>query len=134
MANSAILYKKYLEIFSTEKFRLLQRKGANIQRLLWGSTSTKNPVYSDIKYVTELIGQNTVNTVPDKTFNAFLDHGVVMEALTSDIEDAQKIIDELRDFEIEINDVCKKLLQDGVIAFEKSFDSLLNSIEKKAKR
>jgi transaldolase len=132
-ANSAVLYKNYRDIFSGEEFKKLQKQGANIQRLLWGSTSTKNPAYSDIKYVTELIGKGTVNTIPQETLNAFLDHGIVNEALTSDIQEARKIINKLKVFGIDINDVCKKLLEDGVIAFEKSFDSLLHSIEEKTK-
>jgi len=134
VANSAMIYKKYRDIFSGEQFKLLQEKGANVQRLLWGSTSTKNPAYSDIKYVAELIGKNTVNTIPEKTLNAFLDHGVVKEALTGDIGKAQKIMDDLKGLGIDINDVCKKLLEDGVVAFEKSFDSLLNAIEEKSKK
>jgi transaldolase len=133
VANSALLYKNYIDIFSGEEFKKLQKQGANIQKLLWGSTSTKNPAYSDIKYVTELIGKGTVNTIPEKTLNAFLDHGIVREALTGDIQEAQKIIHDLKGFDIDINDVCRKLLEDGVIAFEKSFDSLLRSIEEKAK-
>ena len=132
VANSKLIYQKYLEIFSGEEFRQLKAKGANSQRVLWGSTSTKNPAYSDIKYVSELIGRNTVNTMPENTFQAFLDHGLVQEALTSDIEDAKAIIDRLKGFKIDINSICVQLLRDGVIAFEKSFESLLNSIKKKA--
>jgi len=133
VANSRLIYQKYLEIFSGEEFRQLKEKGANVQRVLWGSTSTKNPAYSDIKYVSELIGKNTVNTIPENTFEAFLDHGVVREVLTSDAQDALEAIQELKGFKIDINSVCAQLLQDGVAAFEKSFDSLLNSIKKKMK-
>jgi transaldolase len=133
VANAALLYKNYVDIFSREEFKTLQKNGANIQRLLWGSTSTKNPAYSDIKYVTELVGKGTVNTIPEKTLDAFLDHGIVTETLTGDIHEAQKIIHDLTCFSIDINDVCQHLLKDGVIAFEKSFDSLLRSIEEKTK-
>ena len=133
IANSAIIYKKYLDTFSSAEFKKLQEKGATVQRVLWGSTSTKNPAYSDIKYVTELIAKNTVNTVPENTIKAFMDHGVVQEALTDDVQEAQKIIDELFAVGIDINTVCKNLLEAGVIAFEKSFDSLIQSIENKAK-
>jgi len=132
IANSKLIFRKYLEIFSGSEFRNLEAKGANVQRVLWASTSTKNPDYSDIKYVTELIGKNTVNTLPDNTLKAFLDHGVVEEALSEDIRDAQSNIDSLRNFGIDIDTVCAKLLEDGVAAFEKSFDSLLSSIETKA--
>jgi transaldolase len=101
--------------------------------VLWGSTSTKNPAYSDIKYVTELIGKHTVNTMPDNTLEAFLDHGVIREALTPDMRDSQAIMNRLKNFGIDINEVCQKLLDDGVAVFEKSFVSLLNSIEQKVK-
>lgn len=133
VANSRLIYKKYQAILSSLEFKALREKGANVQRTLWGSTSSKNPAYSDIKYVTELIGKNTVNTVPDGTLDAFLDHGEVKEALVADAGDAQEIIENLRKFDIDINTVCAKLLTDGVISFEKSYDSLLNSIETKSK-
>jgi len=133
VANSRLIYKEYQEILSSQEFKTLWEKGANVQRVLWGSTSAKNPAYSDIKYVTELIGKNTVNTVPDGTLDAFLDHGEVKEALVADAGDAQEIIENLRKFDIDINTVCAKLLTDGVISFQKSFDSLLHSIETKSK-
>jgi len=131
--NSKLIFQKYLEIFSSDEFKRLKENGANLQRVLWASTSTKNPEYSDIKYVTELIGKNTVNTLPDATLDAFLDHGIIEEALTSDITEAQNIMDTLRTFGIDIDDVCTKLLQDGIASFEKAFDTLLSSIEKKTK-
>jgi transaldolase len=134
VANAAFIFSKYRASFFGEKFKQLKNRGANVQRLLWGSTSTKNPAYSDTKYVTELIGKDTVNTIPEKTLNAFIDHGVIEEALTVNIDAPQKIIDELMDCGINIDDVCKKLLDNGVIAFEKSFDSLLNSIEEKTRK
>lgn len=133
VANSHLIYKEYSQIFSLDEFRQLQEKGVFVQRLLWGSTSTKNPNYSDIKYVTELMGKNTVNTMPLATFNAFLDHGRVKTTLTPDASDSQKIILTLRELGIDINEVCNQLLRDGVLAFEKSFDSLWSSIEKKTK-
>lgn len=134
VANSAIIFSKYKEIFSSKEFKGIQKKGARVQRLLWGSTSTKNPVYSDIKYVTELIGRNTINTIPEKTLNAFLDHGSVKQALTGEIAEHQITISELAQHGVEINAVCEKLSGDGVVAFEKSFDSLLASITEKAKQ
>jgi transaldolase len=133
VANSHLIYKEYSRIFSSDEFRQLQEEDVSVQRLLWGSTSTKNPNYSDIKYVTELMGKNTVNTMPLATFNAFLDHGRVKETLTPDASSSQKIILTLRELGIDINEVCNQLLKDGVLAFEKSFDSLLSSIEKKTK-
>ena len=133
VANSRLIYKKYIDILSCEEFKALWEKGANIQRVLWGSTSAKNPAYSDIKYVTELIGKSTVNTVPDSTLDAFLDHGEIREVLGADVYDAQEVIGNLNKFGIDINTVCAKLLNDGVTSFQESFDSLLNSIKTKSK-
>jgi len=131
VANAALIFRKHLETFSSEEFKQLKEKGAYPQRLLWGSTSTKNPDYSDIKYVAELIAKNTVNTVPPDTLEAFLNHGVMEEALTDQIGAAEKIIDNLRSFAIDINQVCRKLLDAEILAFQKSFESILRSIEMK---
>ncbi len=133
-ANCVMIFDKYQEIFSGHEFRRLQGRGVNVQRLLWGSTSTKNPRYSDIKYVTELIGMNTINTIPEPTLRAFLDHGSAQEALPGDIEEARAIIERLGKCGINLDEVCQKLLEDGVLAFEKSFDALLGSIEEKASK
>ena len=113
-------------------FGNLKERGARLQRVLWGSTGTKDSLYSDMKYIEELIGRDTVNTAPEKTLEAFLDHGSVRETVTSDLEDAQEIIESLRGFGIDINEVCARLLQDGIVAFQQSFDSLLESIRAKA--
>ena len=131
VANSNLIYREYTEIFSGDEFKKMEKKGASVQRVLWGSTGTKNPAYSDIKYMTELIARNTVNTVPENTLEAFLDHGTVQETITADAKEAQGIIDALQRLGIDINAVCAQLLEDGVVAFEQSFDSLLNAIEKK---
>jgi transaldolase len=131
-ANSHCCYQKYLEIFSSAEFKKLQGKGVNLQRLLWGSTSTKNPAYSDIKYVMELIGKNTINTMPEKTFYAFLDHGRVREALGSEPSETKMVIQSLQEFGIDMGKVCKNLLEKGVLAFARSLDDLLKTIENKA--
>jgi transaldolase len=131
VANSNLIYRAYTEIFSGNEFKEMEKQGASVQRVLWGSTGTKNSAYSDIKYVAELIARDTVNTVPENTLEAFLDHGIVQETITADADEAQGIIDSLQGLGIDINDVCAKLLEDGVVAFEQSFDSLLNAIEKK---
>jgi transaldolase len=133
VANSNLIYRAYVRIFYGNEFKQLENQGAYVQRVLWGSTGTKNPAHSDIKYVAELIAQNTVNTVPEKTFEAFLDHGIAQETITAYIDKAQGIIDLLHRLGIDINAVCAKLLEDGVIAFEQSFDSLLDAIEKKTR-
>ncbi len=132
VANSALIYRKHIEIFSEKAFALLKEKGARVQRVLWGSTGTKNPAYSDVKYVTELIARNTVNTLPDKTLEAFLDHGVVKEALTASAEKSQKTVDRFKGFGIDIDSICAKLLEDGAAAFTKSFESRLGTIERTA--
>ena len=134
VANAKLIFKKNLEFFSSDEFNQLKEKRANIQRVLWGSTSTKNPQYSDIKYVVELIGKNTVNTMPENTLQAFLDHGMIKETLIGEIAEAETIIADLKSFLIDINQVCTELLDKGIEAFQKSFESLLNSIETKTKK
>lgn len=131
VANSRLIFKKYLEIFMGEDYLQLQKKGAPVQRVLWGSTGTKDPGYSDIKYVTELIGKPTVNTLPEATLAAFTDHGIIEESLTKNMEEAEDTINSLKSFGIDINVVCAKLLNEGLVSFEKSFDSLLSTIEAK---
>lgn len=134
VANSQIIYGEFLKISSSGEFKQLEKRGVNVQRVLWGSTSTKNPAYSDIKYVTDLIGRDTVNTLPENALEAFLDHGEVKEALTSDVSNAENIISNLKKFKIDVDEVCAKLLEDGVVAFEKSFDSLLETIARKSEK
>jgi len=123
-----LIFRKYREIFQGDEFMQLKEKSANIQRLLWGSTGTKDPDYSDIKYVTELTGRPTVNTLPQQTLDAFLDHGRVEESLTMDTTNAESTAASLKEFGIDLDKVCDKLLDEGVTAFESSFDSLLNTI------
>jgi transaldolase len=132
VANSHLIYSKHVEVFSGKEFELLKEKGARVQRVLWGSTGTKNPSYSDVKYVVELIARNTVNTLPDQTLEAFLDHGVIKEGLTAAAEESRNTIHSLKRFGIDIESICAKLLIDGAAAFTKSFESLLLTIEKTA--
>jgi len=134
VAGSSRIFSKHIDIFSKEAFKKLESKGASIQRVLWGSTSTKNPAYNDIKYVTELIAKNTVNTIPEKTLNAFVDHGVVKEALKPGDKGSENILAELMKYGIDIDEVCRKLLEDGVASFEKSFNSLLDTIKNKSRQ
>lgn len=131
VSNSKLIYKKFLEIFGSGEFKLLEDKGVSRQRALWASTSAKNPVYSDIKYVTELIAKDTINTMPEDTLQAFLDHGFIEEAVSEDVKDAITVIDNLDRIGIKIDAICLKLLEEGILAFRKSFESLLDSIEKK---
>ncbi|MFH1791176.1 MAG: transaldolase [Candidatus Omnitrophota bacterium] len=132
VSNSGVIYGRYCGIFSQDRFKRLERAGARPQRALWASTGTKDPAYSDIKYVTELIGKNTVNTVPDKTLYAFLDHGAVAEALTPDPGEAENILKDLSGVGIDVDSVCCILLKKGLDAFQESFRLLLKTIETKA--
>jgi transaldolase len=133
VANTALIYGRFLGILSSPEFLGLNSKGANMQRVLWGSTSTKNPAYSDIKYVTELICRDSVNTIPQKTLDAFMDHGIVKEALTGEVARHKEALEELKRLGIDIDAVCLRLLEEGVSAFNRSFDSLLRSIKDKTK-
>jgi transaldolase len=132
VANSRMTFEKWKEMLNSDVALALEGNHANVQRVLWGSTGTKNPQYSDIKYVTELIGTPTVNTLPEQTLNAFLDHGQIRDAFTEDPSESLEIIQSLRDVHIDIDDVCCKLLDNGVAAFDQAFKELLASIEKKA--
>jgi transaldolase len=131
VANAKLVYEAFQEIFTSSTFTSLQARGASVQRPLWGSTSTKNPAYSDLLYVDNLIGRDTVNTVPPATYQAILDHGSGVAAIESGREEAREILSSLDDAGIEIRGVMKQLEEDGVAAFERSFDGLLHYLEKK---
>jgi len=131
VANAQIAYDAFKQAFSTDRFLQLKLKGARIQRLLFGSTSTKNPSYSDILYVQELIGPGTVNTMPDATWKAFKDHGRAERTIDRDVDTAYKIIEEVESLGISIDEVTTKLEEEGVRLFAESFDALLELIERK---
>ena len=131
VANCKLIFEQFSLLSISDAFKSLARNKAQIQRVLWASTGTKNPQYSDLKYVTELIATSTVNTVPQKTLEAFLDHGELKSGLLGTKNDAKEIINTLNRFGIDLTQVCDNLLKEGVVAFEKSFDELLNSIEAK---
>ena len=132
IANSKIVYRRFLEIFHGEGFATLRQRGARVQRPLWASTSTKNPAYSDILYVENLIGPETVNTMPPETIDAFRDHGKIPGAtVKQDLEKAQAEIARLSEFGIDFNAITEKLQQDGVASFAASFDQLMAGLEKK---
>jgi transaldolase len=130
VANAKIIYQKFKEIFYSERFKKLQEKGANLQRVLWASTSAKNPAYSKVKYVEELIGPDTVNTMPGETMDAFIQYGEVKVTVDENLEEAKRIIGSLKDEGISIDEVCEQLQQEGVKKFIDSFDALLDSIAK----
>ncbi len=125
IANAKLTYQKYRELFSGPRWAKLAGQGAQTQRVLWASTGTKNPNYRDTFYVEELIGADTVNTIPPATFDAFRDHGRVRPSLTEDLEAAYDVMQMLARTGISMQEVTDKLLQDGVSLFEKAFEKLL---------
>jgi transaldolase len=131
IANAKLAYQSYHEVFSTERWRALESKGATSQRCLWASTSTKNPAYRDVMYVEELIGPETVDTMPEETIQAFQDHGVVAETLTKDVDAARKLLDDLKAAGIDYDDVVETLEREGVQKFSDSFEELLDGIRSK---
>jgi len=130
IANGKLTYQRYQRIFSGPRWEALAAKGAQTQRVLWASTSTKNPKYRDVIYVEELIGPDTVNTMPPATVDAFRDHGQLRNSLTEDVAGAQKVMDDLARAGISINEVTNKLTEDGVKLFADAFDKLLAAVEK----
>jgi transaldolase len=131
VANAKIAYEKYRSIFSDRRFLTLKAKGGHIQRILWGSSGTKNPKYSDIKYVEELIAPESINTLPETTIKAFKDHGQAKITINNHLEQAKRLFDELRSIGIDINDVTDQLEREGVQLFSDSFFALLKEIAKK---
>jgi transaldolase / glucose-6-phosphate isomerase len=134
IANGKLTYQKYLQIFSGTRWEKLATKGARTQRVLWASTSTKNPAYRDVLYVEELVGKFTVNTIPPATLDAFRDHGKVSETLTKDIDDANKTMQTLPRVGISMKQVTDQLTDEGVKLFAEAFDKLLAAVEKSTKR
>jgi len=133
VANTKMIYQAFKEIFGSQQFNVLQAKGGTVQRPLWGSTGTKNPAYSDLLYVETLIGAYTVNTIPPATYNAFLDHGHPALTIESNLDEAKSVLRDLAAAGIDIQWVTKKLEDDGVATFEKSFDGLYKNLEAKRK-
>ena len=130
-ANAKVAWVKSKPIFEGERFVRLKEKGAGVQRLLWASTSTKNPDYSDIKYVEELIAPTTINTLPENTIAAFKDHGTVRVAIDDGLEEAQALFGRLGDVGIDIEQVAEQLEVEGVKAFSDDFFALLEEIVRK---
>lgn len=129
-ANGKLTYQRYQKIFSGPNWEKLAAKGAQTQRVLWASTSTKNPNYRDVMYVEELIGPDTVDTIPPATIDAFRDHGRVRPSLTEDIPGAQNTMDDLAKAGISMKEVTDKLTVDGVKLFSDAFDKLLTAVER----
>ena len=134
IANGKLTYQRYLQIFSGPRWENLATKGAKTQRVLWASTSTKNPAYRDVIYVEELIGKDTVNTIPPATLDAFRDHGKLRESLTEDIEGAKKSMADLAKSGISMKEVTDTLTNEGVKLFADAFDKLLEAVEKSSRK
>ena len=132
IANAKLTYKKYQELFGGARWSALAAKGAQTQRLLWASTSTKNPKYRDVLYVEELIGADTVDTIPPATFHAFRDHGKLRNSLTEDVNAAGTTMDNLAKAGISMKEVTDKLRTDGVKLFADAFKQLLDATGKSA--
>ena len=130
IANGKLTYQRYQRIFSGPRWQALAAQGAQTQRVLWASTSTKNPAYRDVVYVEELIGPDTVNTMPPATVDAFRDHGRLRNSLTEDVAGAQNVMDNLARTGISIKEVTTKLTIDGVKLFADAFHKLLAAVEK----
>src|SRR5215218_2368818 len=131
IANAKLAYVTYQETFAGERWEALKAKGASAQRCLWASTSTKNPDYRDVLYVEELIGPDTVNTMPRETVEAFLDHGNVRDSLTEDVDGARRTLDAFAAAGIDYDDVVATLEREGVEKFAKSFQQLFADVEAK---
>jgi transaldolase len=131
IANAKLAYQRYKEIFAGPRWDALAARGARPQRCLWASTSTKNPAYRDVMYVEELIGPETVNTMPKETIEAFQDHGVVRPTLEEGLDEAHQLFEELGQVGIDYDDVTRVLEEEGVQKFADSFDELLDGIRAK---
>ena len=131
VANAKLAYQRYKELFSGARWEALGGKGATTQRCLWASTSTKNPEYRDVLYVEELIGPETVNTMPEETIEAFEDHGEVAPTLERDVEEAQRVFDRIAEAGVDYDDVVLVLEREGVQKFSDSFAELLDGVRAK---
>ena len=131
IANSKLTYARYREIFHGASFAPLAEQGARPQRVLWASTSTKNPAYSDVLYVEELVGRETVNTVPPSTLDAFRDHGRVAETLTAGLDEARRTLQRLEELGIDLEATAEKLQEEGLVKFAQPFDRLLETLDEK---
>jgi transaldolase len=131
IANAKLAYQRYKEIFSGERWEALAAQGATRQRCLWASTSTKNPAYRDVMYVEELIGPETVNTMPKETIEAFQDHGVVAQTLERGLDEARRVFERLEELGIDYDDVTWTLEEEGVQKFADSFAELIEGVAAK---
>jgi transaldolase len=131
VANAKLAYALFRERFSGPRWDALASRGARVQRPLWASTSTKNPAYRDVMYVEDLIGPDTVNTMPPATIAAFADHGVTKRTVDTHLDEERALIAKLEKFGVSLTSVTDTLLRDGLASFEKSFDTLIAGLEAK---
>jgi transaldolase len=131
VANAKLAYEHYEQVFKGERWDFLAAKGASPQRLLWASTSTKNPAYPDTKYVEELIGADTIDTMPEETIRAYQDHGDPQPRLQSGLDEAHRVFEELKAAGVDYDDVTVTLEREGVEKFSSSFDDLLEALRAK---
>ncbi len=131
VANARLAYERFGEIFRSERFAPLAAAGASVQRPLWASTGVKNPAYRDVLYVEELIGPDTVNTMPAKTIDAVADHGVIARTVDEGVDEARQVIATLAEVGIDLQAATAQLEEDGINVFAKSFDSLIGGVEGK---
>ena len=131
IASAKMAYQIYKDVFGSHRFKKLAAQGATVQRLLWASTSTKNPYYSDVKYVEALIGPDTVNTAPLKTIDAYRDHGEPEARLEQDVKEARSVLERLPELGISIDKVTQKLEDEGVRKFDEPFEKLMETLTKK---
>ena len=132
IANARLAYQAFKSVFGSDRFGELKAAGARIQRPLWASTSTKNPAYSDVLYVDELIGPDTVNTVPPKTLEAFRDHGTAALTLETGVEQAERDFRDFAALGLSFEDATQELEDEGVRAFADAFDALLDTIRERS--
>ena len=131
IANAKLAYRLFRQKFSGPRWEALAKQGARVQRPLWASTSTKNPAYRDVMYVEELIGPDTVDTMPPATIEAFADHGAVEKTVDKKVSAAEGLLKEIEVAGISVREVTEKLLVDGIASFQKSFDELIAGLESK---
>jgi transaldolase len=131
IANAKQAYRSYQQMIADDRWKALAAKGAQVQRLLWASTSTKNPKYRDVLYIEELIGPDTVNTIPPATMDAFRDHGIVRRTLDADLNAADKTMSDLEKDGISMKKVTDQLLDDAIKLFDEAFDKLLAAVAQK---
>jgi transaldolase/glucose-6-phosphate isomerase len=132
VANAKLAYEVYNEVFKSERFKKLEAAGARVQRCLWASTSTKNPDYPDVLYVEDLVGPDTVNTLPRKTLEAYADHGNPQPRLEQGLEEAKALMSQLEEVGVDMQKVTDELIDEGVKSFAEAFDKLLAQISDKA--